>query len=506
MLDELFSKYVPVISAYLSSDVDNQCKTWLDVVKVIFEMNVDRKLKLMSELAVAFDNASRPNYFRIAASSLDFHFIDFEMNEGSLIAAGFKKNVGYLLDDEGLRISFNTARRLILSKGRPEVMESFEFIESVHQMFCRYELAMMSRGKYKTHWTLVERIGKFSKPMRLHETRVSQTPGKRDTEPTMNSQPMVFKIVTGTRASIVKYLHSVDEDTFSTERLVPIFESTIHSLKDEIDAVIQHITQTYALPYREEQLNKPDENGHEVTRLSKTKHSIKFLKNVILIDPSQDAYTKEMLVQNINDVRMKLKLGKTTHVGDRLDSDNTTSIERFISSKGKFFDDRGLIMLSPHRDDVSVIEVNESMTFESHDSFRLNTRASINSYSGSSLSTSTFRESEGSIGTLSSDMGRRMRSVTCDSTLSSFSAVVDESIDDDDDDDIDEDVDEDVDEEIDAPPAPPVKSARAMTGSINLSNRAVRRSRSASSSRSMTKGAQLHSIQAGDSEVSEDSD
>jgi hypothetical protein len=507
MLDELFSKYAPIIGAYLNSDGDDLCKPWLDVVNVIFEMNVDRELKLMSELAAAFNNASRPNYFRIAASSLDFHFIDFEMTEEALIAAGFKKGVGYLLDEEGLRVSFNTARRLVLSKGKPEVIESFEFIESVHQMFCRYELAMMGRGRYKTHWTLIERIDKFSKPMRPHETGISQTPGKRGTGPTMNAQPMVFRIITGTRTSVVKLLQRVDKDTFSTERLVPIFESTIHSLDDEIDAVIQHITQTYALPYREGQLNKPDGDGNEVTKLSKTKHSIKFLKNVILIDPSQDAYTREMLVQNINDVRMKLKLGQTTHTSDRLDSDNTTSIERFISSKGKFFDDRCLFKLSPRRDDVSVIEVNESMTFESYDSFGLNMRASIDSFSGSSRS--TFRESDGSIGTSSGGTGRRLRSVTCDSTLSSFSAVADDCADDNEsneDNHVDDDIDEDVDEEADTPPAAPTKSTRVRTGSINLTNRAVRRSRSVSGNRPMAKGGQLDAIQAGDSEVSEDSE
>jgi hypothetical protein len=509
-------------------------------------MNSDREMKLMNELAATFLNASRPNHCRIEASSLDFHFIDFQISEESLTKEGFKHGAGYYVDDEGLRLSFNTTRRIIFSKGKPEVVNSFEFIDSVYQMFCRYELAMMHRNMRKTHWTLVERVGKFGDALRPHEKKSFRI---------MDVQPRVYTIMVGTRVSIAtrlrRYRDAVgDKKIFSSEKIVPIFEAMVSSVQEELNAIIQHIDQHYAQPYRESQLGSLDGDGAEITRLTRTKQCIKHSKGSFLIDPSQDFYTPKMLVEHIEHVRMSLKRGQVTHVDTQPGVENTTSIEQFIRTKGEFFDDLCAIKLHPYRDDVSVIEVDESMVFESAES-----RSSTQTASTPSTSTETSRSastmstpfgSSQSMGVDLSELTRRMRSETQDT---SFSSVIDGRVDDDyeeeknfeagqesdaDDENYSEsehenDTDKELDEEDDAPkpplaaPKPPLSRSRsastnqhtrARSASTNPPVRTNRRDRSVSTSQLLASRKSPPMVppvaqpvaEAGESDVSVDSD
>ncbi len=345
----LFASCVPILNGYLNADVDNHFKTWLDVVHVFFEISANIELKLMAELALTFDNASRPNHFRIPARTLEFHFKDFEITKASLVQEGLIENVAFI-DDESrdeLRLTFNSVRRLVFTKGKPETIEAFEFIDGLYQIHSRYELTMMHRSKRTTHWTLLRQIGSFNKSMQPHQTGSFRI---------MNTQPIVLAIVKGSRKKILAQMNKLpDSEKYSVDPVIPILESMVSSVDAEIEAIVAYVNETHALPYRERQLD-------ETTKLSRTKQCIKFLKNSILIDPDQTDYTLDMLIQDINMIRMRLKRGQP--IARKLsERDNTTNIKKFIETNGKYFDDRGKIELHPHPDDVSVIEYDESFNF-----------------------------------------------------------------------------------------------------------------------------------------------
>jgi len=293
----LFAQLVPVLNAYLNAEVDTKLKTWHDVVELFFVVNVNRELKLMSEIAEAFEHVSRPNHFRIKVFSLEFIFPGFCIAAESLTEEGYKEHVSFIEDEDdgSVRITFNTFRRLIFTKASPESVDAFEFVDNVYQIYQRYELAMMHRSNRPTH---------------IDHAQL-KNPKKKASFRIMDAQPIVLYIAKGTKKTIQyrleKYENGDTDQHYSPERIVPIFEATVSSVDLELDAITTYINETHAVPYRRNQI----ENNN--VKINRTKHCIKFLKNHILLDPSQDVYTLDMFIQDIATVRMRLKKGQSTY-------------------------------------------------------------------------------------------------------------------------------------------------------------------------------------------------
>ena len=371
---------------------DVSCKSWENVVNVFFTLNKDPKLASKSDLANIFDSASHPNFFRIHANKIDQYFDTFKISSSSLEELGFEKDIDFIDDDEGLRLTFSSARKIIFQQGDKSLVEAFDFIDKIYQTFVRYELGMMNRSRRPTHWTIFKQTNKLTKSMQPQIDFPSEARGAQPTVRIMDTQPEVYAIAKGTlkslQARITKYEKENDlyEDTkeggnveqpkFSHIPIVPIFETVMSNVDDEVNSFVGFLNQTYVQPHRLEQVGKTGPDGTVVATLPSTKYHMKASKTCVLIDPSQTLYKASMLTNDIEQVRSLLKYGKETHTrkpsekkysrefvstkkankkGDP-DVINVVDIDTFIESKGKIIDAFRVIKLDP-REDGSVSEV-----------------------------------------------------------------------------------------------------------------------------------------------------
>lgn len=361
-----FLKYVPAINAFLNAKVDSKCKTWDDVVMVFFEMNNDASVKTLTELANAFNNSHKPNFFRIKTEILQPYFSDFIIAKETLIAERFKENEHFIEDTDGLRITFSAMHRLINRKGEDLLCDAYDLIEKIYQMYIQYVSAMGSKARRYTHWTIIERISHFTNAMQTHTIKQKK----------MDTQPRVFCIIKGSLNKIQSTLTKFEKDPlkkYSSERMFPIYETVMFDANKEIDIVMGYLDQYHLQPYREQQIGEQTEDGREIKKLSQTKHNIRLLKKLIMIDPSQSIYTPDMLPVHIDEIRIDIKLGRSIvsdkllarrlspsmlFKHDNLVNDNFTDIEIFEKTNGKYIDDLRAIELIPR---------NENNTNTTHD-------------------------------------------------------------------------------------------------------------------------------------------
>jgi hypothetical protein len=338
--------YSAAVAAFLNADVDRIRKQWRDVATFFFAMNEDTSMGMLFEIAIAFENMRQPHLFRIDAFDIELYLKPVKLTSNQLEAREYINGVDFIEDDAGLRLTFPTLRRLILASGNKRLIDGYELIDAMYQAYVRYEHAMSNR-KHSTHWTLVERINEFTKPMQPHLSSPC----------TMNAQPRVFTIVKGTAKTLrdrfakqAKRNAEQEHPKFSCEKAIPIYESTLPDVQDEIDAVLNYLKQQHELPYRKSQIGLLDAEEKKITAISRTKCSIKTMKSMILIDPSQPVYTADMLSGHVQHVRELLQRGVIGRSGRPASDGNTTNIDIFKRTKGKFMDTYLVNELNPASD------------------------------------------------------------------------------------------------------------------------------------------------------------
>ena len=363
MDQSLFTLYVPAINAFLNPRVDATCKSWDDLVTWFFKMNNDKRLSSVSDIAESFINSINPNFFKIDVEGIQPHFLKYKITEKNLNKSNFVKNEHYIIDDEGIRITFTAMRRLIISHGDLILIRSFEFIDKTFQMYLRYLNAIGAKARRHTHWTMIERVDEFTKTMRPHEDSIE---GSKKFH-IMDVQPRVFCIIKGSWKTVNSLLTKALKDSkkrYSQERKFPIYETVMPTADDEINIILGNLEACHILPYREKQLGTQDANGKEIVKLTKTKHNLRLYKKCIMVDPSQDAFKVDDLSTYINDIRTKIKLGRTIAGSEQpkkksclgICEDNFIDIKIFEKTKGCYIDDLQSLILNPRNDDVTLVD------------------------------------------------------------------------------------------------------------------------------------------------------
>ena len=387
-MNSLYQSYIPAINAYLNAIEDTSCKSWENVVNVFFTLNKDPKMASKAHFAEIFDSANHPNYFRVQANRIDQYFDTFKITSKALLEDGFEKDVDFVEDSEGLRLSFSSVRKIIFQKGDSPLIEMFDLIDKIYQTFVRYELAMMNRSRRLTHWTIFQQTSKFTKAMQPHVDFIHESKGSDPTFRIMDTQPEVYCIVKGTLKSIntriAKYEKEyeayrktkADPPKCSPVPVTPIFESVLSNIDDEINAFLGFVNESRVKPYRKAQVGKLGLDGRMVDTISSTKYNVKTSKTCILISSDQNEYEQSMLSEDAKYVRTLLKYGNTTHIRkasekkyskefpivkksgkkEKTDLDNVVDIEIFNKSEGTHIDTFKLIKLVI-RSDGNVSEV-----------------------------------------------------------------------------------------------------------------------------------------------------
>ncbi len=366
MDSSLFAAYAPAVNAFLSGDTDKKCKTWEEVVNMFFAMNVDSTMTELTNFASVFIHSPKPDFFTINPSLINPYIENYICTKKDLLDEDYTEHVDFIEDESGIRITFSAFRRLAFSHSGERNYFTYEFIDKIFQIYLRYRTKMIIRGKLPTHWTLVERESKFTASMKPHEPKKG--------EPLMNEQPKVYYILKGTAKQIHAKFRSYKKDPskgYTIEPHIPIYETVAANANTEITTVLQYLDWYYSRPYRVAYIEDRERRNKSAVNIDTAKHSIKLHKSFILIDPSQQVYTPDMLVTHIADIRMKLKQGKCLFNEEDKSSlilqarvskkhkdfeNNFTDIKIFERTNGKFIDDLNLYELNPCFDDIALID------------------------------------------------------------------------------------------------------------------------------------------------------
>ncbi len=316
-----FNAYMPILQGFLNP-INQKVKTWKDVVYLFFQINSDEKMRSLSDMALAFNNAGYPDYFHISIRLLEqsFKFVNEEYLKTNCI-----EDKDYISDQFGIRLTFNTFRRIVIIHDYAK----YELIDRFYQSYVRYERCVSSR--IKTHWTLIEQLDSFKPAMKPHES----------TSKLMDTQPRVFRFLYGTNKTINELVTKTlmkESPRYEIIYCIAIYESVAPNIKDETSALINYITTKFVNPFIESQID----NDVSSKKGTKAKLNVRFIKDYILIDPLQDVFNEQTLSSSIEDVRENLKSGlyisTSGHIENTSDESNFTSIEMYNQTNGQFFD------------------------------------------------------------------------------------------------------------------------------------------------------------------------
>ena len=315
-------------------------------------MNTDATITQLYELAKTFEYSKYPNYLSIQATEIR-NFIDTAVTATSLKNMGFIDMEHYVQDQYGLRVSFTTLTRLVLTHGLDDAVTQFELLNRFHQMYVQYTVDIAT--KRSTHWFIIERVMGFNKtmsPQVVAKGKVAQ----------MDEQPKVYAIITGPYMQITKAVKRYfelprdEKAKYAQKPITPIYSSLRDNVDDELDAIKGFINERYVVPYQEQQLS-----GAMTT--AQTKLCVKITKRLILIDESQNQYNVDKLIANINTVRSMLKHGMATHEIPTGKSQKTISLDEWETSNHETLGES--IMTSPRDiDDLFIGDIPEVEPFE----------------------------------------------------------------------------------------------------------------------------------------------
>ncbi len=415
MNSKSYPMFAKALEAFLNPLTDKKCKTWDEVTDIFIAMNKEQSIRDHTLLALLFKNARHPNYFRIHGF-IAVRFLDNITMTDISLSKYFDKGIDFIGDHSGVRLSFETFRHLILSKGSPSTIEAFNTIDKLYQIYLGYVIAMASRARYNTHWMIVERISGFTKNMQPHiihpptkkddkkeKTQRKQASTEKDSKKhtIMTSQPSVYCIMRGTLRSLTARLEKyksehaayknamkskikgevIDPPKYDYKPISQIYESVLIDADDEIDYIIDDINFKYAMPYRKEQVAES-----YATCLVETKHCIKLTQSLIMIDSQATTFDVDDLVREIEDVRFNLIYGEQSHPrkpkplasyrkqkrDDGVTLHNQTSLKNCNDTNLQFIDDFNMISLNPKDDSINVIptsatRVTRALSFNSDD-------------------------------------------------------------------------------------------------------------------------------------------
>lgn len=351
----LYTSYIPIVNGLINGDVDAKAKTWGDLVNWVFAMNSDSQMFSIEALARTFNYANKPTHFCIGYDILEIYVGHKDNRNSFLQEHQLRENIDYIEEDSEVRFTFHAFRRMIFMNADFNLVVEFEFVDKVYQLYVRYLKKMIARNKINTHWTIIEKVRNI--PVNILNMCVK----KKGFAP-MNAQPRMFYILKGSSKSIRQKLlndlrKTAEERQFDTEPLFPIYEAALDTAEDDIDMFQRYLIDTHITPYRTAQL------GEEIKKINKTKLHIKVLKRAILIDPSQEDYTPEMLVMHIQELRLRIKKGYHIQSFDTETSGNTTCIDIFKATNGQYFDEFNMMDLNPSFDDISLIHTDATQSY-----------------------------------------------------------------------------------------------------------------------------------------------
>lgn len=342
---QLFCKYVPAINAYLNGNEDKEAKRWDDVVEVFYQMNKDETIKFYANMALVFVYASKPSYLCIPSRNILPYVSYKNVSVEYLDTHEYEPNIDYIIDESGtIRFSFTAFRRLIFSEGNHKHIQAFEFTDKIYQMFCRYQIKMITRDKVATHYCIIEKTKNLTKGMQLHNTKRKY----------MNECPRAFKVIKGSSKKVRSMLANyIKKDDYADESLIPIYETVLPNAEDEIEMIADYMINTHLIPYR----NAYAADNQINVKFAKYNLKINKKRNLILVDPS--SFTVDQIEKDINMIRLRVKRGEIFCKKDKnQDAFNQTSIERFIETQGTYIDDLNRIVLKQSYEDVTLVDYN----------------------------------------------------------------------------------------------------------------------------------------------------
>jgi hypothetical protein len=406
MNSEVFNTYVPAINAYLNAKADPSLKTWGGVATLFFRMNMDENIASVADLADAFAEAKHPTYPRICVKDIKGCF-NQAITPKILIKNNLVKGEDFVVSSGDVRITFQTLRQLVFTMGDRELIEAYGFIDKVYQMYARYAVAMSSRSRNPTHWTIIERIGAFTQAMQPHIDFAAIKASENGNEPkpkflTMDRAPKVYSIYKGTLKTLeARIQKNVDEhaafdalkpaarkaaekralqkkDSKAASKTtkdvaipkhaavttIPIYETVMSNIDDEIAAITSYLEEHIIKPYRTAQL----ENG--VTSISLTKYNVKTTKSFILVDPEYESFSAKHLADCVHHVRSEIQMGELATANsfvipklarEKISKSKKTTLEPFIdielfaSSNGERIDQDKRIPINPHDADMTTL-------------------------------------------------------------------------------------------------------------------------------------------------------
>lgn len=254
-MNSLMIKYQPLVEETLQARPF--ISSWSKFCTKLFENNSDSMLSIMHTLAKTIENIENPNYFRIQANDLQSYLKNFKISVDSLMVGGINPNIGFVKDNDGLRLSFTSMEYLIRIHGVRTLKEMFEFLQSVYS---KYKSIQTTQISYLNHWTLFERNSK------------------------MNHNEKYYIATKGTFSSLT----ARQSKLCST---IPLFRCVMPDIEEEINSVLDHFR-------------------YYVSRDKQYKGGVCVRNNAIIIDFSKTNFTARALLDEVVKVREGLMQGK----------------------------------------------------------------------------------------------------------------------------------------------------------------------------------------------------
>ena len=347
-----FNYYRPIVEGVLNYTEDKKSKAWEEVVHIIFTMNKDPEMRKLSQFAKVFSASKLPTHFLISSSDVQPFVSKLNLD------ATLKSNPqsGFVQVENSWKMTFPAFRRLIFMHAR-HLIDAFEFIDNMVQMFRQYEIEMTGRSRHSTHWAIVEQYDGLIQEMQPHRDWSRSKKAKAAFNPIMDTQPRAFRIVHGSYETHMNRLdrhRKPGQTTYAPDYASDMYHSVLPSIDDEIQTVINYVQTKVVDPYVERQrttkkvTQQVKMNDRYILINEEVGYNIKMLLDII--DGVRDGLRNGTLDPYVQDLNAKYAppQSRAAKLGRRTPSTNYTSAEIFYNSNGEAFDMYGNVNIGPN--------------------------------------------------------------------------------------------------------------------------------------------------------------
>lgn len=311
-----FEEYKAIFEGFFDRSASAlKITTWHEFCYYFFNRSENSELSKLYNGSLLFEHVLFPTIPRIELRYVAELVSDIKLSASELETKyGLEKSIDFNQITNTIFVSYNAFERIVNMSATNDEFKNIKFFKLACNCWISYLNSMRDKGKFYTHWTLVERRtedGLYQKlPKRLQPTEAVSK------YIIMKNIPKIYSFTRSVHYKLEKKLVVVEDEkttSYIKELQFPIYESFMFDSKKEIDFIVKELSDRL-----EGEHPQPAAKAKDDTTITTLDLPWKILNDSILMNPTAETRNNtakydisiESIISIIAEIRKEIASGE----------------------------------------------------------------------------------------------------------------------------------------------------------------------------------------------------